>query len=162
RGVGSRMKPTVTVATWVIVGAQALLLVVIAALLKRTTDDTLAAATSLAVPHEVSTHLEQFKVALGVVEDALDLYLDDPSPARREQYEVAVVSTYARLGDLRGLPRGGLADSDFALLDQTLQQTLAAFARIESMREKDGPELMQGLLSPDTKTPLYAAYSRID
>ena len=138
------------------------MLVVIAVLLKRTTDDTLAAATNLTLPHEVSTHLEQIKVALGSVEDALDVYLDDPNLARREQYEVAVVSTFARLADLRGLPEGGVTSSDFVSIEQTLQQTLADFARIEALREKDGPELMQGLLAADTKTPLYAAYRRID
>jgi signal transduction histidine kinase len=156
------MKPSVTVAGWLVVSAQALLLVLIAVLLKRTTDDTLAAATNLAVPHEVSTHLEQIKGALGVVEDALDVYMDDPSPARREQYEVAVVSTFARMADLRGLPEGGLSRSDLASIEQTVDQTLAEFARLEALREKDGPELMQGLLTADTKQPLYAGYRRID
>ena len=156
------MKPTVTVASWLIVGVQVLLLVVIAVLLKRTTDDTLAAATNLAAPHEASTHLQQLKVALGVVEDTLDVYLDDPNAAGREQYEVAIVSAYARLADLRGLPGRALAAADLAAIEQTLQQTLATFARIEALREKDGPELMQGLVSLDTKAPLYEAYRRID
>jgi signal transduction histidine kinase len=156
------MKPSVTTASWLIVCVQALLLVVIAVALKRTTDDTLAAAINITHPHEASTHLEQVKVALGGVEDALDVYMGDPSTARREQYEVAVVSTFARVAELRGLPGGGLAVADLASVEQAVQETLATFARLESLREKDGPELMQGLLVADTKTPLYAGYRRID
>jgi signal transduction histidine kinase len=156
------MKPSVTVASWLIVGLQALLLVGISVLLKRTTDDTLAAAINITLPHEVSTHLEQVKVALGGVEDVLDVYMDDPSPARREQYEVAVVSTLARVAELRSLPGGGLTAADLALVERAVQETLTTFARLESLREKDGPELMQGLLTADTKAPLYAGYRRID
>ena len=153
------MKSSVTAAGWFVVCVQALLLVAIALLLSRTNGDTRSIATDLALAHEVNARMVEVKAAVGRVEDALEIYLEHPASTRRE-YEVAVASSLARLADLRDLASYGSANSDLASIEQTVEQTLAVFASMEALRERDAP----GSKAPpaDTHTPLYAAYKQID